>query len=183
MKAGTIIRRFKAGDGREVTLRAPRWEDLDDMLEFINSLVEEGAEIMIDRRQTRESEVDWLARLLTKVEKDEAAVVAAEVDGRFVGQVEVTPRSGRSRHVGVLGIALKDGHRDVGIGTELMREAEAQAGRLGLEMIQLSVFENNERARHVYRKVGYRDAGVWPRAIKKGDAYIDEILMSKELPK
>ena len=85
--------------------------------------------------------------------------------------------------VGVLGIALKDGHRDVGIGTELMREAEAQAGRLGLEMIQLSVFENNERARHVYRKAGYRDAGVWPRAIKKGDAYIDEILMSKELPK
>jgi RimJ/RimL family protein N-acetyltransferase len=182
MKAGTFIRSFRAKDGREVTLRAPRWSDLDDMLEFINSLVEEGGEIMINTKQTRESEIDWLARLLTRLEKDEIAVVAAEVDGRYVGQVEVTPRSGRSRHVGVLGIALKDGYREIGIGTELMREAETQARRLGLKIIHLSVFETNERARHVYRKAGYRDVGVWPRAIKKEDAYIDEILMSKELP-
>ncbi len=124
MKAGTIIRTFESKDGRKVTLRAPRWDDLDDMLEFINSLVEEGADIMIDTKQTRESEVEWLARLLTRVEKDETTVVAAEVEGRYVGQVEVAPRSGRSRHVGVLGIALKDGCREIGIGTELMREAE-----------------------------------------------------------
>jgi len=52
MKAGTIIREFVAKDGREVTLRAPRWDDLDDMLEFINSLVEEGADIMINTKQT-----------------------------------------------------------------------------------------------------------------------------------
>ena len=85
MKAGTIIRTFESKDGRKVTLRAPRWDDLDDMLEFINSLVEEGADIMIDTKQTRESEVEWLARLLTRVEKDETTVVAAEVEGRYVG--------------------------------------------------------------------------------------------------
>ncbi|TEU09376.1 GNAT family N-acetyltransferase [Candidatus Bathyarchaeota archaeon] len=181
MKAGTIIRTFESKDGRKVTLRAPRWDDLDDMLEFINSLVEEGADIMIDTKQTRESEVEWLARLLTRVEKDETTVVAAEVEGRYVGQAEVTPRSGRSRHVGVLGIALKDGYREIGIGTELMREAETQARRLGLEIIHLSVFATNERARHVYGKVGYRDVGVWPRAVKKDEVYIDEIMMSKEL--
>jgi RimJ/RimL family protein N-acetyltransferase len=181
MKAGAIIRKFEAEDGREVTLRAPRWGDLDDMLGFINSLVEEGGDIMIDTKQTRESEIDWLARLLTRVEKDETTVVVAEVDGRFVGQVEVSPRSGRSKHVGVLGIALKDGYREIGIGKELLREAETQARRLGLEIIHLSVFETNERARHVYRKIGYRDVGVWPRAVKKDDVYIDEITMSKEL--
>jgi len=103
------------------------------------------------------------------------------VDGRFVGQVEVSPRSGRSKHVGVLGIALKDGNREIGIGKELLREAETQSRRLGLEIIHLSVFETNERARHVYRKIGYRDVGVWPRAVKKDDVYIDEITMSKEL--
>ena len=85
MKAGTMIREFKAKDGREVTLRAPKWDDLDDMLEFINALVDEGADIMMDTRQTREQEVDWLARLLTRLEKDEMSVVVAEVGGRFVG--------------------------------------------------------------------------------------------------
>ena len=96
MKAGTIIRTFESKDGREVTLRAPRWDDLDDMLEFINSLVEEGADIMIDTKQTRESEVEWLARLLTRVEKDKTKAMreiyrvlrpggAALVGGKYLG--------------------------------------------------------------------------------------------------
>ena len=149
MKAGTEVRKFKARDGKEVTLRAPRWGDLDDMLEFINSLVDEGAEIMVETKQTREQEVDWLARLLTRLEKDEIAVIAAEADGRYIGQVVVTPQSMRSKHVGVLGIALKEGYRDIGIGTELMEEAETQSKRLGLEILNLEVYATNERARHV----------------------------------
>ncbi len=119
MRSGTIIRKFRAKDGREVTLRAPKWDDLDDMLEFINSLVDEGADIMMDKKQTMEQEVDWLARLLTRLEKDEITVVVAEVGGRFVGQVVVTPRRMRSKHVGFLGIALKDGYREVGPGPRL----------------------------------------------------------------
>jgi len=179
MKAGTVLRVFRAKDGREVTLRAPKWDDLDDMLEFINSLVDEGADIMMDTKQTREQEVDWLARLLTRLEKDEITVVVAEVDGRFVGQVEVTKQSMRSKHVGVLGIALKDSCRE--IGTELMKEAETQSRRLGLEILNLEVFATNDRAKHVYEKVGYREVGAWPKAMKKDGAYIDGILMSKEL--
>lgn len=181
MKAGTVIRKFYAKDGREVTLRAPKWDDLDDMLEFINSLVDEGVDIMIDTKQTREQEVEWLAGHITKIENDKETVIVAEVDGRFVGQVEVTPQSMRSKHVGVLGIALKDGYRGIGIGTELMNEAENQARRLGLEILNLEVFETNERAKHVYGKVGYREVGAWPKAIKRGGVYIDAVLMSKEL--
>jgi len=181
MKAGTLIRTFYAKDGREVTLRAPKWDDLDEMLEFINSMVEEGADIMMDTKQTREQEVEWLAGHITKVENDKEAVIVAEVDGRFVGQVEVTPQGMRSKHVGVLGIALKDGYREIGIGTELMREAETQAKRLSLEILNLEVFATNERAKHVYEKGGYRVVGAWPKAIKRDGIYIDAVLMSKEL--
>ncbi len=181
MKAGTVLRVFRAKDSREVTLRAPKWDDLDDMLEFINSLVDEGADIMMDTKQTREQEVDWLARLLTRLEKDEITVVVAEVDGRFVGQVEVTKQSMRSKHVGVLGIALKDGFREIGIGTELMKEAETQSRRLGLEILNLEVFATNDRAKHVYEKAGYREVGAWPKVMKKDGIYIDGVLMSKDL--
>ncbi len=181
MKAGTTIRKFRAKDGREVTLRAPKWDDLYDMLEFINSLVDEGADIIMDTKQTKEQEVEWLARLLNRLEKDEITVVVAEVGGRFVGQVVVTPRRMRSKHVGFLGIALKDGCREIGIGTELMKEAENQSRRLGLEILNLEVFATNERAKHVYEKVGYREVGAWPKVIKKDGVYIDGILMSKSL--
>lgn len=77
MKAGTFIRSFTAKDGREVILRAPKWSDLDDMLDFINSLIEENAEIADDTKKTREQEIDWLARHLINLEKDRNIVVVA----------------------------------------------------------------------------------------------------------
>lgn len=46
MKSGRVIRTFVAHDGRKVVLRTPRWEDLDDLAEMINSLVEEKADII-----------------------------------------------------------------------------------------------------------------------------------------
>lgn len=181
LKEGTVIRRFRARDGREVTLRAPRWSDLDDMLEFINSLVEEGADIMATEKMTRDEEVDWLERRLAAVEKDKIAAVVAEVEGKLVGQVEAAPKRGRSRHVGGLGISISQGYRDIGIGTELMKEAESQARRLGIEIITLEVFASNSRARHLYEKLGYRVVGCVPNAILKDGVYIDNIIMAKEL--
>ena len=181
MRPGTIFRKFQARDGREVTLRAPQWSDLDDMLDFINSLVDEGADIIVDMKTTREKEVDWLARKLSSLENELLIAVAAEVDGRFVGMVEVGPKMGRSRHVGVLGISLKDGYRDVGIGTELMREAENQAPRLGIEIIALDVFASNARGRRLYEKMGYRVVGRVPRGILREGEYIDDILLTKDL--
>jgi len=181
LREGTFIRRFKAKDSRNVTLRAPRWSDLDDMLEFINSLVEEGAEIQNKTKMTREGEIDWLARHLSAIEKDKKIAIAAEVDGRFVGQVDVQPESGYSQHVGVLGIALRNGYRDIGIGTEMMKETETQAKRLGLKVLRLECYATNGRARHVYEKVGYQVVGCVPKANFKGGAYIDSIVMAKEL--
>jgi hypothetical protein len=49
MKAGRIIHRFTAKDGREVILRTPRWEDLDELLGYINSLAEEDLEVLPSR--------------------------------------------------------------------------------------------------------------------------------------
>jgi len=48
-----------------ITLRALKWEDLDDCVVFINDLVAEkdiepNPGIMADRKQTREQEAEWL---------------------------------------------------------------------------------------------------------------------------
>jgi len=180
MKAGTILREFEARDGRKVILRTPTWEDLDDMLDFINSLVEEEAMILMEVKQTRDQEVDWLARSLSNMEKDRTVRVVAEVDGRMVGQCEVSVGPGRKSHVGTLGISVKQGYRDVGIGQELMREAERHAGKLGVEKIVLEVFATNDRAIHVYEKMGYRVVGRVPGEIRfKGD-YVDGLYMLKD---
>jgi ribosomal protein S18 acetylase RimI-like enzyme len=181
MKPGTILREFEARDGRKVILRTPTWEDLDDMLDFINSLVEEEAMILMEVKQTRDQEVDWLARSLSNMEKDRTVRVVAEVDGRMVGQCEVSVGPGRKSHVGTLGISVKQGYRDVGIGQELMREAERHAGKLGVEKIVLEVFATNDRAIHVYEKMGYRVVGRVPGEIRYRGDYVDGLYMLKDI--
>lgn len=176
-----ILGRFRARDGREVVLRAPSWGDLDDLLELVNSLVEEGADVNICEPYTREEEADWLAGLLAAVEKGERLSVVAEVEGRVVGHVEV--RRGRcyESHTGVVGIAVKRGFRDLGIGTELMRMAERLARERGLELLILEVFSTNIRAIQVYEKIGYTTVGKVFRAIYKNRAYVDKLIMAKNL--
>ena len=181
MKEGTIYGSFAARDGRTVTLRAPKWGDLDEMLYFINSLVEEKAMIMMNEKQTRDSEIGWISQLLGSVEKDKMVAVVAEVDGRLVGSCEITPKRGYLSHLGSLGISLLAGYRELGIGQEMVLEAEKQAKRLGVEVVDLEVFEANKRAIHVYEKVGYKITGRIPDAVKWEGAYMDALIMTKRI--
>ena len=51
MKSGEILRRS-----------TPRWGDLDGLMELMNSLVEEDADIHRTEKKTREQVADWLGR-------------------------------------------------------------------------------------------------------------------------
>ncbi|MFB0523056.1 MAG: N-acetyltransferase family protein [Candidatus Bathyarchaeia archaeon] len=182
MKPGEILRRFTAKDGREVILRAPRWEDVDDLMELINSLIEEGADIEYDTKKTREEEVDWLSGAIAQLEKGNMLYMVAEVGGRVIASSSVGKRRfGCENHVGDLGLLIGSAYRDVGIGTEMMRTLIGQARMMGLEVLVLSVFATNERAIHVYKKVGFKEVGRIPRSIYRDGRYIDRVMMAKEL--
>ena len=181
MKAGRIIRHFTAKDGRQVTLRTPRWEDLDDLTEFINSLVEEGADISRDKKVTREEEAEWLGRRLADLENDKIFFMVAEIDGKVVANSEIGRKEGYSSHVGGVGIGIQEGYRDIGIGTEMLETLIAQAEEMGLKILTLGVFSSNDRAIHVYNKVGFRETGRIPKEIFKDGKYVDHIIMTKEI--
>jgi RimJ/RimL family protein N-acetyltransferase len=157
MKSGKLVRHFFAKDRREVILRTPRWEDLHDFLDLINSLVEE------------------------RVEKDELFFVVAEVDGKVVATSEIDRRTGYEEHVGVIGIAIKSGFRDMGIGTEMMETLIKHAEKMGLKVLTLTAFASNRRAIHVYEKIGFVQTGRVPKKHFKDGKYIDEIIMTKLL--
>jgi len=180
MKVGFILRQFRAKDGREIVLRTPKWEDLDDLTEFINSLVVEGADIIRDKKATREEEAEWLGQRLAELENDKAFYMVAEVEGKVVANSEIGKRGGFSSHVGGVGIAIREGYRDIGIGTEMLRTLISEAEKMGLKVLTLGVFSTNARAIHVYSKVGFRETGRIPKEIIKNGKYIDHIIMVKE---
>ena len=181
MKEDTPTRTYKTKDGREVTLRAPRWSDLDNLLNFVNSLVEEGVEIGCNKKITRAYEAEYLAKSLIELGKDKKIAIVAEVGSKFAGQLEVQFPSGAARHVGSLVISLKQNYRGLGIGTEMMKEAEVQSRRLGLKLITLEVFATNQGAIRLYKRLGYDIVGKIPKGFLKDNQYIDKIIMVKDL--
>ena len=181
MKTGKTIRSFIAKDGLEVVLRTPKWEDLDDFLELINSLVDEKAEITRTEKVSREEEIDWLSKVLSRLEKDETFYLVAEVGGKVVAVSEISKRSGYEKHVGVIGIAIRNEFRDLGIGTEMMKTLVMQAQEMDLNVLTLTAFASNKRAIRVYEKAGFLQTGRVPKKHFKEGKYIDEIIMTKLL--
>lgn len=181
MKTGLTIKKFTARDGRNVILRTPKWEDLDDCIEFVNSLVDEGADVNMYKKITRKEEAAWLDSRLAELERDLIFMVVAEVDNKMIGNSSLTIGRGFSSHTSEIGIAIKKGYRDVGIGTEILKTLIFQAKKLGCRTVYLSVFSSNERAIYVYEKIGFKETGRKPDKIFKNGRYVDEIILTKVL--
>ncbi|MHB1709647.1 MAG: GNAT family N-acetyltransferase [Thermoplasmataceae archaeon] len=165
-------------------IRELQWEDMNDLIENYYSYYEEVKEnpefgiIFFNSRPSFESEVGWFTNLYRAVLNGDAIVRVAEEDDHVVGICDVARfRPGTElSHTGNLGIAIKEGYRDRGIGRELMQSViEASKGKL--DVLILSVFTTNERAYALYRKLGFVDYGRRPLAIRRGERYFDEILM------
>jgi len=52
---------------------------------------------------------------------------------------------------------IESGYRDVGIGTEMVGALVEESRKRGLKLLVLRVFADNDRARHVYEKLGFRE--------------------------
>jgi RimJ/RimL family protein N-acetyltransferase len=181
LEAGKILKNFNARDGRKVVLRTPKWEDLDDCLELINSLVEEKADIFVTQKFTREAEAEWLLKTISRLEKDEQFFLVAEVDKKVIASSDFQIQGGTEEHSGEIGIAVRDGYRNLGIGTEIMKTLLEQAAFSGLRTMTVKTFATNKRAIHVYEKVGFIESGIIPKKHFREGRFIDEIILSMSL--
>ena len=70
----------------------------------------------------------------------------------------------------------------MGVGTALLTALIDKAKEQGVyELLLLTVFSNNERARHLYRRMGFVEFGTFPNGLKRNGQYVDEIYMYRRL--
>ena len=181
MRAGQSLCEFTDKKGRRVRVRNPRWEDLDGLLELINSAVEEGVDIYADEQKTREDEARWLGGLLAEVELGDHIHLVVEVAGRLVGSASLERRKRCMSHVGELGILLMNGYREAGIGTKLLEVIIDEGRKMGLEVLVIRYFDGNDRAQHVYEKVGFRETGREPGVVKRAGRCRDLVTMAMKI--
>ena len=70
-----------------------------------------------------------------------------------------------------------------GVGTALMERMIAFARESGAEVLSLEVRSDNERAKALYRKFGFRAFGTFPKYFKIGGQYYDVDCMTLDLCK
>lgn len=182
LKPGQIVKKFISKKGNEVILRAPKIGDAKDITEMINSIIVEDDFILFNEKQKFEDELKWLKGKIKSNKSGNLIYLVAEVNGKVVGGADIGCGIGRKSHVGGLGIAIMNGYREEGIGTQLMQAVLDYAKKtMKLKIVELEVYSTNERAQKLYQKIGFKKFGTLPKAIFAKKRYVDGIYMHKEL--
>jgi putative acetyltransferase len=89
----------------------------------------------------------------------------------------------RTRHSGGMGIMIHKDYQNMGVGTALMEAIIDIADNwLMLIRVELTVFEDNERAIHLYEKFGFEKEGLKRLAGIRNGKYENEYLMARINP-
>jgi RimJ/RimL family protein N-acetyltransferase len=154
------------------TVRRVTLDDWDAWREVYESVAAEGRWI------GAELPVDWEPRRPGFERMCDGATsvgFVAEVDGRVVGELfgELEP-VGRAH----LGMAILDGYRSMGIGSELLGSLIEWARERGAHKVELTLWPWNERARALYEKFGFVVEGNRRRHWRRNDGSLwDDVAM------
>jgi RimJ/RimL family protein N-acetyltransferase len=108
-----------------------------------------------------------------------AAVFVADDEGVIVGRLSIArDQHPASRHVADLGLMVAQSHRRRGIGTALLQAAVDWGQETGVRKLELHVFPWNEAAIALYEKFGFEREGYRKEHYRRGDEYVDAILMA-----
>ena len=111
-----------------------------------------------------------------------AAVFVAEEEGRIVGRLSIArDQHPASRHVADLGLMVARSHRRRGIGTQLLEAALDWARHSEVRKLELHVFPHNEAAIKLYENFGFVQEGYRRGHYRRGNEYVDAILMAFEI--
>ncbi len=108
-----------------------------------------------------------------------------ENDGQNVGMFKLIQLTYRSSHIAYLGgVAIHPDYSGKGYGSMMMQAIIDLGEALGLKRIELSTAVTNDKAIHLYKKVGFREEGILGNYtyLKNENRYLDEMLMAYLYP-
>ena len=109
------------------------------------------------------------------------ACIETEVVGHF--DIHTSPNRPRRRHVGQIGMAVRDDRQGQGVGTALLQAGVDLADQwLNLRRLELEVYADNERAVRLYQKFGFVIEGTAVQFGYRAGQYVDAHLMARLKP-
>ncbi len=166
--------------GHEILLRSAKDEDAQILIDGLKEVCGETRFLIAYPEEIELTLEDEIKFIHGNNDSPKDGLLMAFVDGEYAGNASFRSfgKKRRFAHRGNIGIALKLRFTGLGIGTVMLERLIAKMKECGMEQAELEVFSINERARHVYEKLGFRECGRMPNAVKYDDgSYADEIHM------
>lgn len=178
-----FIDTFTTKSGQEIKFRYPTIEDAEILKNYINKISAEESFLLLQGFQnTTESETKWLQDKLEKISKNQSVYLCGFCDDQLVACAEIELGIEAKSHVGNFGISVALEFRGQGIGEKLMELTinESIKKLSELRIITLEVFDQNQIARNLYRKLGFIEYGKIPGGLKRKGQFDDAIYMYKQ---
>lgn len=178
---------LKIFDKKKIKIRRLCRKDtkrVKEFQEYINSLIEEGVKILLNKKLTFKEEKRWLEDTFKQVKKHRKVSIVAEHSNRIIGNTGIDLDRGRKSHIGNFGISIRKGYRGIDIGKFLMEEIIKLAKKElkpKPKIIRLSVYSNNKPAINLYKKYGFKKVAVIPKQIQYKEKLINEVIMLRYL--
>ena len=173
-----VLSTMRLKDGRQAELAYLNSGDAQPFLEYAELLSVETDFFTFGPGEfgmTLEQEVAFLESL---ADRSRGLILGATVDGVIVGCAIGlrTPRP-RVRHVAELALSVRREFWGSGIGRVLCRTLFAEAKRVGVERIALTVRADNARAIRLYESLGFAHEGRLVDAFRVAGVSYDELVM------
>jgi len=165
-----------------ITIRHITEADAEAVLNLCTLLDQETTFMMLEPGERKHVFEEQKKRIAAVISKPNQTFLLTEDDGVPVGFLAAHGGLYRRNHRTVsIVVGVLQAYSGQGIGTRLFREVEKWAREQGLHRLELTVMTHNERAIHLYKKMGFEIEGTKRGSICVGGTYIDEYYMAKLL--
>lgn len=156
-------------------VRESRPDDLTAIRAIYNEGIVDRIATLDDEPQTDEAIREWYL----DEHGDRYGVLVAERDRVVVGWASLNRYSHRCAYAGVadLSVYVERAARGNGVGTALLRAIEGHARHHKFHKIVLFALANNQAGQGLYRKMNYRDVGVFREQGRLDGRFVDVIAM------
>ncbi len=165
-----------------MSIRAIRESDAEQFLLLGKALDEETQFMMLEPGERTTTIEEQTQRIRNILAQDNQMIFVVEHEDQLVGFLEAVGGSYRRNHdCGYIVIGIRQDFAGQGIGKELFEALEKWAVDHRLHRLELTVMSHNERATHLYQKMGFKTEGTRKDSLLVNGRYVDEYYMARIL--
>lgn len=161
-----------------VAIRPARSDDAQEICDIYNEGIEDGDATLETRLRTSDEQRAWL-----ESRSERHPVVVAERAGPVVGWGSLNlfnPRPAYD-HVAEFSVYVARSSRGTGVGRSLLENLVESARVIGYHKMVLAAFDWNTAGVALYKRMGFRQVGVYREQGLLNGRWVDTVIMEKLL--